>query len=148
MFQVQRPIPVAPPIYLSQIQSSKLASQAQEVFAAVQRKATSPPPPPITKAYQPQPVASITQAIARPIPQPVVQRQPPQYVREQPQARYIQRTSPPQYRTPEAQQQLSDKYEEEKDDYDVSILILLLYFLFFITLDQVKHSQSSFYIKL
>lgn len=118
MIQVPRPIPVAPPIYLSQIQSSKLASQAQEVFAAVQRKATSTPPP-ITKSFQPQPVPTITQVIAQPIPQ----RQPQQYVREQPQARYIQRTSPPQYRTPEPQQQLSEKFEEEKEDYDVSASI-------------------------
>lgn len=115
------------------------------MFAAVQRKATSPPP--ITKTYQPQSVATITQAISQPIAQPVVQRQPQQYVRQQPQTRYIQRPSPPQYRTPEPQQQLSEKYEEEKDDYDVSALhFTYFYFLtrFTYTVAQQKFNTSIF----
>lgn len=90
-------------------------SEAQEVLAAIQKQTANPTQRPITKVFQPTP--SYTQAIAQP-----TRPQPQQYVRVQPQVRYTERPAPPQYRLPQPKQQLSEKYEEEKEDYDVSII--------------------------
>lgn len=92
------------PYYLNQITNAQLAAQAQEAFAAAQRKASSQT---FSKQIQPVPVVQQPQ-----------QTQPQQYIREQPQqVRYVQRTSPPQYKP---QPQVQQAREEDKEDYDVS----------------------------
>lgn len=90
-----------------------MVAQAQEVLAAVQRQTAPQTQPPVTKVFQP--TTSYTQAIPQP-----TREQPQQYVREQPQVRYTERPSPPQYRLSQSKQGLSAKYQEEKEDYDVS----------------------------
>lgn len=91
------------PQYVQQIQSVHLASQAQEAFAAAQRKATS-------QTFNNRPIQPVPVAVA-------TQERPQQYVKEQP-LRYISRPVTAQYRVQQPQQDIRQKEDEE--DYDVS----------------------------
>lgn len=115
LFQIQKTAQLSPSIYINQVQSSRLAAQAQEAFAAAQR--TAPTPSPVYKPRQPA---------AQTIAQPVVQPQQQYYREQQPQVRYVQRPAASQYRLAQPQQQLKED-EQEKDDYDVSTILFSIW---------------------
>ncbi|XP_018577010.1 uncharacterized protein LOC108915460 [Anoplophora glabripennis] len=99
--QVQKAAQIGGPNYLQQVQATQLASQAQEAFAAAQRKASS-------QTFNNRPIQPAPVAVA-------TQQQPQQYVREQP-LRYISRPVTAQYRVQQPQQDAREKENEE--DYD------------------------------